>query len=100
MMNEPKKSDLAKVAGSRRTKPEVERRRSRGARAGRGEREPAKHEPDAVPGPRVTGAGARAPSSKVKKARTVHCAAHHINLDLLRMSFYALKRSAAPESMG
>jgi len=76
MMNEPKKSDLAKVAGkptnkagSRTAAEPVEPRR------GRGEREPAKHEPDAVPGPRVTGAGARAPSSKVKKARTVHCAA-------------------------
>jgi len=75
MMNEPKKSDLAKVAGKPTNKAGSRTAASRGAKAGPREREPAKHEPDAVPGPRVTGAGARAPSSKVKKARTVHCAA-------------------------
>jgi len=101
MMNEPKKSDLAKVAGkptnkagSRTAAEPVE------PRAGRGEREPAKHEPDAVPA-RVSQALERVrQAARLRKQERFTALLHHINLDLLRMSFYALKRSAARESMG
>ena len=61
MTNGPKKSDLAKVAGKPTNKAGIRDGGGVGGAkgGGRGEREPAKHVPDAVPGSRVTGAGAR-----------------------------------------
>jgi RNA-directed DNA polymerase len=51
---------------------------------------------DTGSGARVTGARARTEGRKAEEGGEVHALLHHINLDLLREAFFALKRDAAP----
>jgi len=68
-----------------------------GAKGGdRGERDSAKHAPHADAGSRVPGAEARTSTAKVRKKERFTALLHHVNPDLLQLSFYALKRNAAP----
>jgi len=91
-----KKSDLAKVAGKRRTKPEVERRGAGEPRAGRGNANQQSTNRTQCRA-RVSQALERVrQAARLRKQERFTALLHHINLDLLRMSFYALKRSAAP----
>ena len=49
-----------------------------------------------MPDTRVTGAGARREAAKARKKERFTALLHHVTVDLLRLSFYALKRNAAP----
>ena len=76
MMNGREKSDPAIVAVKPTNKAGATGGGVGGAKGGgQGEREPAKHAPDAGPGARVTGAGARTASRKAKEEGEVHRAA-------------------------
>jgi len=98
MMNEPKKSDLAKVAGkptnkagSRTAAEPVEPRA--GAEGNANQQSTNRTQCRA----RVSQALERVrQAARLRKQERFTALLHHINLDLLRMSFYALKRSAAP----
>jgi hypothetical protein len=56
----------------------------------------AQHEPDTERGTSVPGTARCATSRQGKEAGTLHCFASHLSVSLLRDSFYALKRQAAP----
>ena len=79
----------------------VERRpgRAEGDRGGKaadqGERPPATHATDTGRLTRVPGAGGRASSSQGRKQEKFTALLHHLTIDLLRESFYSIKRSAA-----
>ena len=47
-------------------------------------------------GKRVTGAGTHTTSSRQRKKERFTSLLHHINVDLLRLAFFELKRNAAP----
>jgi hypothetical protein len=76
MMNEPKKSDPAKVASRSANKIARAMAESAERRAGtKGNANQQSTDRDSVPGSRVTSAGARTSSSKNEEKGTVHCAA-------------------------
>ena len=98
MMNEPKKSDLAEVAmkptnkaGCRTAAEPVERRA--GAEGNAGQQSTHRTQCRA----RVSQALERVrQAAKARKKERFTALLHHVNIDLLRLSFYALKRNAAP----
>ena len=69
--------------------------RAGGKRADRGERRQLTHGPHAEAEGRVPGAGRRAASREEGQAAAFHRLLHHITEDLLRRSFYSLKKEAA-----
>ena len=98
MMNEPKKSDPAIVAMKPTNKAGARRRRSRWSE-GRGPRgtRTSKARTGRSAGMRVSQALGRVrQAAKARKKERFTALLHHVNIDLLRLSFYALKRSAAP----
>ena len=98
MTNGPKKSDLAKVAekptnkvGGRTTAESVERRAGTEGNA----HQQSMHRTQCRV--RVSQALGRVrQAARVRKKERFTALLHHISIDLLRLSFYALKRSAAP----
>jgi RNA-directed DNA polymerase len=98
MTNGPKKSDLAKVAekptnkvGGRTTAESVERRAGTEGNAN----QQSMHRTQCRV--RVSQALGRVrQAARVRKKERFTALLHHISIDLLRLSFYALKRSAAP----
>ena len=98
MTNGPKKSDLAKVAekptnkvGGRTTAEAVERRAGTEGNA----HQQSMHRTQCRV--RVSQALGRVrQAARVRKKERFTALLHHISIDLLRLSFYALKRSAAP----
>ena len=56
----------------------------------------AKHGPDAEPGGRVTGAGRVREAVTRNKQDKLTALLHHLTVDVLRASFFGLKKSAAP----
>jgi hypothetical protein len=70
---------------------------ARGAKGrGQGECGPAKHGPDAEPGSRVTGADPIREAVTRNRKDELTALLHHINIDVLRTSFFGLKKTAAP----
>jgi RNA-directed DNA polymerase len=70
---------------------------ARGAKGqGQGECGNAKHGPDAEPGSRVTGAGPHTRSVIRNRRDKLTALLHHLAVDVLRASFFGLKKSAAP----
>src|SRR6476620_3875962 len=63
---------------------------------GQGECGTAKHGPDAEPGSRVTGAGPHTRSRQQEQTGQLTTLLHHLTIDVLRVSFFGLKKSAAP----
>src|SRR3984893_2876291 len=98
MMNDPKKSDLVKVAmrptnkaGPGTAAESVERRTRAEGNTG----QQSTHRTQCRV--RVSQALERVrQAAKLRKEERFTALLHHINLDLLRLSFYALKRKAAP----
>src|SRR5579863_6017024 len=97
MMNEPKKSDLVKVALRPANKiaraiAEPAERRT-GAEGNANQQSTDRTQCRA----RVSQALERVrQAAKTRKGERFTALLHHVSLDLLRMSFYALKRQAAP----
>jgi RNA-directed DNA polymerase len=97
MMNEPKKSDLAKVASrpankiARAMAESVERRA--GTKGNANQQSTDRTQCRA----RVSQALERVrQAAKTRKRERFTALLHHVSIDLLRLSFYALKRRAAP----
>lgn len=68
-----------------------------GAKGGdQGECGPAKHEPDAEPDERVTGAGTHTKVANDRKKERFTALFHHISTELLEEAFYELAQNAAP----
>ena len=67
-----------------------------GKGADQGEHRSVPHEPDTERGTSVPGIERCATSSKERKQERFTALLHHLSVDLLRDSFYALKRQAAP----
>jgi len=98
MMNGPKKSDLAGVAGKPTNKAgirTVEEPVEPRARAEGNANQQSTHRTQCRA--RVSQALERVrQAARTRKKERFTALLHHVNLDLLRLSFYALKRSAAP----
>jgi hypothetical protein len=70
---------------------------ARGAKGrGQGECGTAKHGPDGEPGSPVTGAGPHTRSIIRNRRDKLTALLHHLTVDVLRASFFGLKKSAAP----
>ena len=92
-MNDREKSDTGIVAAKPTNKPGQPGGGIGGAKAGkRGKREPAKHAPDTGPGPRDAGAGGVWQAARQRKTERFTALLHHIDVDMLRAAFLALKR--------
>ncbi len=63
---------------------------------GQGEHRSIQHEPDTERGQSVTGIGGVRQAAQIRKQERFTALLHHITVDLLKESFYALKRKAAP----
>jgi len=75
---------------------EAIRGRAGGAKGGDpGECRPAKHVPGTGPGKRVTGLDRIRQVARQRKKERFTSLHHHIDVDLLRIAFFALKRDAA-----